>query len=185
MKQQKLCDNCRERPAFFRVKGGPIKTDKWHTLCMSCHRNQRNHYQAQSKKTQDISSTEGAPTMDENSIVFELERHSVLNKLMTAKEVVFQGRDLPDPEDPSDPQFIAKIYISQAGAGSETIFGDRVIGNGIPSLMVPAWNRDNLSYLKHWLSKVLDDPKMYRANRIHIYSTEQWRQNWKLRSKKV
>lgn len=103
------------------------------------------------------------------------ERHSALNDLIADGEVVFQGKDLPDPEDPSDPVFTAHIYVSGSGAGTELIYETGLIATGIPSIHVASWDKDSIKYLKHWLFKVLDDQKIYRANEIKIIAQGNWR----------
>ncbi|HVI40109.1 MAG TPA: hypothetical protein VM577_05575 [Anaerovoracaceae bacterium] len=183
-----LCANGCGRPPFFRVKGGPIKQDAYHSLCMQCYRDQRNSVYAQAKKDRTCKQPEKAlisgsePPEGKGDVMSELpwsERHHVMNMLVKEKTVVFQGIDLPDPEDPSDPEFTAIIHIGNTGAGTETIFGDRIIGTGIPSLMVPTWNKDSLKYLKHWLFKVFDDPLIYRGTQIVIKISGDWQKNFK------
>jgi hypothetical protein len=102
------------------------------------------------------------------------ERRSVLNDLLSDGTVVFKGKDLPDPEDPSDPSFTAMIYISGTGAGTETLYESGIVATGIPSVHVAYWDKTSIQYLKHWLFKVLDDPKIYRATEIKIQASKGW-----------
>lgn len=166
--QRKLCANCGERTPFFRVRGGPVKLDDKHSLCMACYRDQNNSIKAKSNKVH----LEKAIMKDE--ILAWSDRHGAFGKLLSEGEVVLQGTDLPDPEDPSDPEFVAKIVVTEHGAGTEIICGDKILGTGIPALNVFAWSKDNISYLKHWLFKVFDDSKIYRATRIEIKVFGTW-----------
>lgn len=169
--QRKLCANCGERAPFFRVKGGPIKLDDKHSLCKACYRNQNN-----SIKSKNI----GSERVMEEILAWN-ERHIAFGMLMSDGEVVIQGIDLPDPDDPSDPEFIAKIVVTEHGAGTEIVSGDKIYGTHIPALNVFSWSKENLGYLKHWLFKVFDDIKIYRANRIEITASGSWREQIKKR----
>lgn len=107
------------------------------------------------------------------------ERHSVLKDLIVDGEVIFKGKDLPNDDDPTDPKFTAKIYISDKGAGTEVIYETGPAGTNIPALNIFQWDKDSLKYLKHWLFKVLDDVKIYRANEIKIEAIGSWREQFK------
>jgi hypothetical protein len=41
-KPKRLCTACRQRPAQYRVHGGPVKSDDQHTLCFQCYRAEKN-----------------------------------------------------------------------------------------------------------------------------------------------
>lgn len=162
--QRRLCANCGERTPFFRVRGGPVKLDNKHSLCMACYRDQTNSMKAK-KMTNRV---------QEEMLIWS-ERHSAFKKIFTENKCVIQGTDLPDPEDPSDPSFIAKIYITSKGAGTETIYGDKIVATDIPALNVFEWSKENISYLKHWLFKVFDDPQIYRGDKIVIEARGNWK----------
>jgi len=161
----KLCSNCSQRPPLFRVRGGPVKMDDKHSLCMQCYRDQRNSIYARRPVVKELKSLD--------------KRHSVLNELIVDGEVVYKGKDLPDPEDPTDPVFTAKVYITDSGAGTEVIYASGPVATNIPALRIASWDRESIKYLKHWLFKVLDDHSIYRANEIHIEATGSWRHQFK------
>lgn len=147
---------------------------------MACYRDQQNSVHAQARKQRNPEDQTKPPReTDDMKKLHWADRHSVLNLLMKEREVVLEGTDLPDPEDPSDPEFTATIVIANTGAGTETFFDDKIIATGIPSLMVPSWTKESLSYLKHWLFKVFDDPRIYRAKEIRIQTTADWQKNFK------
>jgi hypothetical protein len=160
----KLCDNCNERPPLFSVRGGPLKIDRFHSLCKRCFRDQTN-----SVRQKTIRSTMERSIND---------KQNALDDLINDGEVIFVGKDVPNAEDPTDPTYIAKIYVIDTGAGTEAIYEKGSVGTGIPSICVTSWDKDSLKYLKHWLFKVLDDQKIYRANKIHIEASGFWRFNF-------
>ena len=130
---------------------------------MACHRDQRNSFY----------STQVGKSHMENLRSIE-ERRSVLNDLLNDGTVVFKGKDLPNIDDPSDPSFMAMIYVSGIGAGTETLYESGIVATGIPSVHVAYWDKASIQYLKHWLFKVLDDPKIYRATEIKIQTSKGW-----------
>lgn len=152
---RELCLICEDKLPYFRVRGGPIKLDKHHTLCQACFRNQNNQFKA--KKMSKINKNF---TWDQ--------RHQALALALETGYGAFYGKDLPDPEDPSDPVFTATIFVSKEGAGTEIEYENGLQGTGLPALRVFGWNKNNLGYLKHWFSKITDDPQIYRANEIKI-----------------
>lgn len=88
------------------------------------------------------------------------------------------GKDLPDIDDPSDPIFYADIIVANNGACLHLEFDDESLGpitTDIPSLTTTnSWSKSNISYLKHWVNKVLDDPRVFRANVISIVAVGGW-----------
>ena len=106
-------------------------------------------------------------------------------KALIADDIfVMSGKDLPDADDPTDPVFNADIIISNNGAVIHLEYEDESLPPimvNIPSLTITnSWNKKNLSYLKHWLLKVLDDSSVYRANTINIIAVGGWNHNIKL-----
>jgi hypothetical protein len=160
----KICLVCGQRRPLFSVRGGPVKLDNKHTLCKACYRNQYNRTHIKIKK------------LNMTNIISLTEKQNALSKLITDGEVIFGGKDLPDPSDPSDPKFTSLIHISNGSAVTELLYDETgLVATGIPALHVSLWDVNNIAYLKHWLCKVLDDPKIYRANEIKISAMGDWR----------
>src|SRR4051812_4299878 len=102
---RKLCVECNLRPPYFRVRGGPVKLDRLHTLCQACFRNQSNSIKAknQNKKVSMLNEWN--------------DRYKALQQAINDGMFIFTGKDLPDPEDPSDPEFTSHIIIGATGGG--------------------------------------------------------------------
>lgn len=172
-----LCVECNLRPPYFRVRGGPIKLDHLHTLCQACFRNLRNSIKAPKSKNREEISMSTDFLNATNIIHIWEDRHLALQSAINDGIFTLQGKDLPDPEDPTDPQFTVRIIISGTGAGTEFLYGEQLIATDVPAINVNCWSKRNFSYLKHWISKVLDDPSVYRGNEIHfvvLNGTSNW-----------
>jgi hypothetical protein len=70
---------------------------------------------------------------------------------------------------------VVYVIIDNHNAWVEVDFGCLTMLNDIPALHVSAWNKSNLSYLKHWLSKVFDEIYIQQADRIVIKAKGNWR----------
>jgi len=112
--------------------------------------------------------------------LFSLADRGQFLKYLVQEGSVFtmKGKDLPDPEDPSDPIFYADIIIANNSASVHLAFDDdnlNPIVVEIPSLTsTNTWSKTNISYLKHWVNKVLDDVRVFRANEISIVAVGGW-----------
>ena len=74
-----------------------------------------------------------------------------------------------------DSNHVVYVIIDNNNAWVEVDFGCITMLNDIPALQVSAWNKVNLSYFKHWLSKVFDEFYIQQADRIVIKAKGNWR----------
>lgn len=101
-----------------------------------------------------------------------IDRVASLEYLAEDGVVLIRGKDLPDPEDPSDPGFLATITLADVGRAHAVWLTGAKKELQIPELHWPGI-RDFKSkiinnYFKHWFFKVLDDPQIYRAEIIRV-----------------
>jgi len=102
------------------------------------------------------------------------DRNQVSKVILLQKEVtvVTPQKDLTTS---SDSNHVVYITIDNHNAWIEVDFGCLTMLNDVPSLQVSAWNKSNLSYLKHWLSKVFDEVYIQQADRIFVRARGNWR----------
>jgi hypothetical protein len=70
---------------------------------------------------------------------------------------------------------VVYVIIDNHNAWVEVDFGSITMLNDIPALHVSAWSKANLSYFKHWLSKVFDELYIQQSDRIVIKAKGNWR----------
>lgn len=106
------------------------------------------------------------------------ERNTFLPELIKYGRVIILGRNPPiDEED-----FLVYVTINEVSAFVEKEQGCRVEVDNIAGLNVNYWNWQTLSYLKHWIAKVLDDSSIYNADQYIIEAIGNWR--FKLENRK-
>lgn len=152
-----LCADCTKRPAKFKVRG-KIKQDKDPArLCAECFRNLQNSL--------------NAVRLASPRVIDWKEKSKAVECLREDGSVIIRGNDVPNPEDPSDPNFTVTIFLHQDRAFVDSQWVENGIyrSTSVPSLIRNTFGqRPQETYFKHWLFKVLEDPEIYRADTIRI-----------------
>lgn len=76
--------------------------------------------------------------------------YSWLNKLIAQHSLILRCNG-----NNTDP--ILRIYVSDTGAGTEFVQNEKLFGTHIPAIHVNSWTKQNLYYLKNWLSTIMID----------------------------
>lgn len=101
-------------------------------------------------------------------------RNQASKIILNQKEVIIitPQKDLTSK---NDSNHIVYIMIDNHNAWIEVDFGCLTRLNDIPCLQVSVWNQSNLSYLKHWMSKVFDEIYIQNSDKIVIKAKGNWR----------
>lgn len=145
-----LCIECEEREAKFSVKGGPLKSDKFHTLCRQCFDSQKERIKSDLKNSIEVLSWH--------------DKKGCYDRLLQQGKVFLQGSKKYD----------ISIQIIINDYGTEVLLNNSII-NEIPGLSIITWNKTSSSFVKHWLVKVLDENYIQNANLIEIEARGSWR----------